>query len=225
MRLACLFSGAKDSTLAMYRAVKMGHSVRYIVTIVSENPESYMYHTPNTWIATLQAESLGVPAIVQKTKGIKEEEVVDLRKALSIIRSQIDGVVVGAIESRYQGDRVQKVCNDLGLELLKPLWKCNPEDMWNEMLANGFRVMIVSVSSEGLGKEWLGRIIDTKAYEELRMLSMKHRFHLSGEGGEYESLVLDCPMFRKTIKIMDAKTTWDAKTKSGVLEITNAKLG
>ncbi|MFH1294479.1 MAG: diphthine--ammonia ligase [Candidatus Aenigmatarchaeota archaeon] len=224
LRLASLFSGAKDSTLALYRAVKSGHSVRFIVTIVSENPDSYMYHTPNTWLTTLQAEAMGVPAIIQKTKGIKEKELLDLKKALAVISKDIDGVVVGAIESRYQGDRVEKVCKELGLEVVKPLWHDEPEGMWEEMLEAGFEVMIVSVACEGLGKEWLGRIVDRKAYEELKEKSMKNRFHLSGEGGEFESLVLDCPMFRKKVVISDREIVWDSETSSGSLVVKSAGL-
>jgi predicted ATP pyrophosphatase (TIGR00289 family) len=224
MRLAALFSGAKDSTLAVYRAAKQGHSVRFLVTIVSENPDSYMYHTPNTWLTALQAEALGVPAIMKRSRGEKEKELEDLKDAVMLVKSGIDGVVVGAVASRYQSSRVERVCRELGLKVLKPLWGESPEAMWEEMLGAGFRIMIVSVSCEGLGREWLGRVVDRETYGELKKLSEKHRFHLSGEGGEFETLVLDCPMFRKYLEILDKKMEWDSETDSGVLKIKEARL-
>ncbi len=224
MRLAALFSGAKDSALALYRAANEGHSVRFLVTIVSENPDSYMYHTPNTWVTALQAEALGVPLVARKTKGREGNELGDLEAALRLLKGGIDGVVVGAIASRYQSSRVEKVCGGLGLKVVKPLWGEKPETMWEEMLGLGFRVMIVSVACDGLGKDWLGRVVDRQAYAELKRLSGKHRFHLSGEGGEYESLVLDCPMFRKSIEVLGKEVAWDPKTKSGVLKVKEARL-
>lgn len=217
MDVAVLFSGGKDSTFAVYDSLKKGHDVKCLVTILPKNQESYMFHCPNIELAELQARALGIPQIRRKSLGEKEKELLDLEKALEGIRD-IQGVVAGGLASKYQADRIEGVCDELGLKLLAPLWGTEPEKYWDILLKSGFRVMVVGVSCQGIGKEWLGRIIDRRALEELTGLSKKFRFHLAGEGGEFETLVLDCPIFRKRLKILKARKVWEGDSGSYLVE-------
>ncbi len=221
MRLAALFSGGKDSSLAVQRAIEQGHEVSSLVSIIPGNPESYMFHYPNTGLTRLQAEAAGIPLVSRKTRGIKEKELDDMELALKGV-SGISGVIVGAIGSRYQRDRVRGVCEKLGLSVEAPLWGQDPMQLWLELLAKGFKVMMVGVACDGLGKEWLGRVMSHKALEELDALSRKHRFHLSGEGGEFETMVLDAPFFRKRLVVKEAGISWEAG--SGMYLISRASL-
>ncbi len=218
MRLATLFSGGKDSTYAMYLASRE-HEIKYLVSIISENPESYMFHTQNIEMAKVQAEAMSVPIVTKVTKGEKEKELDDLREALTNIKDEVDGVVCGAIESEYQRSRIAGICEELGLECLTPLWKKDPLILLKDMLNTGFKIMIVAVGAAGLTREWLGRIIDERCLSELIELNKKYKIHLAGEGGEFETFVLDCPLFKKRIKILDYETSWDEKTSSGELTI------
>jgi predicted ATP pyrophosphatase (TIGR00289 family) len=113
MRVGVLFSGGKDSTLALSKAMKE-HEVVCLITIISKNTESFMFHTPNIEITKLQAESIGLPLIQRITEGKKEEELEDLRKAVVEAKEnyRIDGIVTGAVESVYQSKRIQKICDD-----------------------------------------------------------------------------------------------------------------
>ena len=115
MRLGVLFSGGKDSTLALHLASEK-EQVVCLITVVSKNPESYMFHTPNIDVTALQAAALELPLVSVVTEGLKEEELADLEKAIAQAKNkyQIEGVVTGAIESVYQASRVQRICNDLG---------------------------------------------------------------------------------------------------------------
>lgn len=221
MRVAVLFSGGKDSTFALYKALLKGHEVKCLVSIVPESRESYMFHYPNIRLTALQAEAMEIPIITGSTAGEKERELKDLEAALKGVED-IEGVVVGALASRYQRERVEAVCSRLGLEMISPLWDENPEKLWNELLATGFKVMITAVAADGLGKEWLGRVVDKKALGELKKLSEKHKFHLMGEGGEMETLVLDCPLFRRKLEILEAEKIWEQD--SGYYLVKNAKL-
>lgn len=208
MKLAALISGGKDSIFALYRAVKQGHEVPYLLTIAPESRESYMFHYPNVGITELQSEALGIPLLREETVGEKEEELKDLSKLLSRIAGEVDGIVTGATASSYQRGRIEALCRDFNLEVFNPLWQVDPLEYWEELLENHFEVMISSVACEGLGKEWLGRVIDRESLGELRRLASRHRFHLAFEGGEAETLVLDMPLFRKKIVVEEASREW-----------------
>lgn len=222
MRFAAISSGGKDSTLAVFHAVKKGMALKCVVSIIPRNPESYMYHFPNAGIAKTHAELMGVPVVARETEGIKEEELSELEDALRSVREEIGDVSVGAVESVYQKARVEEVCGRLGLGVFAPLWHKKPGTIWKECLDNGFRIMVVGVACEGLGKEWLGRIVDKKALKEMERLSRKHSFHLGGEGGEFETTVLDCPMFSRSIEVLEGETKWDGT--SGMYLIKEIKL-
>lgn len=208
MKIAALFSGAKDSTFAIYKAIQMGHEVRYLVSLVSENPESYMFHHPNVEWTRLQSESMGIPIVTKKTAGEKEKELEDLKRVLREIKPGIEGIVSGALASQYQKSRIDDVCQKLGLKSIAPLWGARPEEHWNNILKSGFEIIITAVACEGLGREWLSRRIDNKALQELKILSDKHGFNLAGEGGEFETFVLDGPIFKKKLRIIEADGVW-----------------
>jgi len=223
MRLGVLFSGGKDSTLALVKAMEK-EDVVCLITLRSKNPESYMFHTPNISIAKLQAEAIGLPLIEKETLGEKEKELVELKEAISEARKKhkIDGVVTGAVESAYQSERVQKICDELGLWCFNPLWKADQEALLRETVSLGFKTMISGVFAYPLDKSWLGRIIDEKTISELVLMRDKHRISPTGEGGEIETTVLDAPFFRKKIEVIDSQIAWDKN--SGVFVIKNARI-
>jgi len=205
MRCGILFSGGKDSTYAAYLAKKQGHDLSCLITVVSENPESYMFHTPSILKVKKQAEVMRMPLIMQRTKGEKEKELVDLENAIkkAIEKYRIEAIVTGAVESVYQANRIQKICDKLDLECFNPLWQKNPEKYWDELLKNKFEIIIIGVAADGMGKEWLGQKINKDALNRLKEIKKKFRIHLLFEGGEAETFVLNCPLFSKGLKIID----------------------
>ena len=130
MKLGVLFSGGKDSTLALHKAHEK-EEVTCLITLRSNNPESYMFHTPNIHLTELQAQALELPLITQVTEGKKEAELDDLEKAVaSAIKDfGIEGIVTGAVESIYQTQRVQTICNRLDIWCLNPLWKKDQKNL------------------------------------------------------------------------------------------------
>ncbi len=143
MRLGVLFSGGKDSTLALHLAAEK-EIVVCLITLVSKNPESYMFHTPNIDVTALQAEALELPLVSVITEGKKEEELADLEKAIAQakIEFQIEGVVTGAIESVYQASRVQRICNGLDIWCFNPLWKHDQKALLETFVEKKFNVII-----------------------------------------------------------------------------------
>jgi len=223
MRLGVLFSGGKDSTLALHKAAKKGKVV-CLITLVSENKESYMFHTPNIGVTGLQAEAMGLPLIKKATKGKPEEELKDLEAAIAqaIKDFEIEGVVTGAVESVYQAARIQQICNRLGIWCFNPLWKRNQKGLLEEIVAEGFNAIVSGVFAYPLDKTWLGKQIDDDMITKLVALSGEYGLSPSGEGGEIETTVLDAPLFKKRIEVLKSKA--EAKGNSGVFRIKQARL-
>ena len=147
MKLAALVSGGKDSLYSAYLAKKSGHDIDYILSMKSKNLESYMFHTHNLHILETIAQIMKTPIIFGETKGVKEEELTDLKHLLEKVKDKIDGVTTGAIASTYQKSRVDKICQELGLESLAPLWGLNPEEILRIMLKDNFEIIIISVGA------------------------------------------------------------------------------
>lgn len=203
MKLGVLFSGGKDSVFACWRAMGK-NEVACLITLFSENPDSYMFHTPNISRTGLQAEAMGIPLLTWKTHGIKEEELSDLRAAIAAAKEQfgIQGIVTGAIESVYQAARVQRVCRDEDLWCYNPLWQTDQVDYLRRLLKDGFSVIISGVFAYPFDSSWLGASLTGERIQELERLERKYRINPSGEGGEIETFVLDAPFFQKRIEIL-----------------------
>ncbi|MDD3399086.1 MAG: diphthine--ammonia ligase [Candidatus Methanomethylophilaceae archaeon] len=216
MRLAALYSGGKDSTLALYLAEQMGHSVEHLVNIAPADPHSWLFHTPNLHLLPLMAESMGKTLVSVPSRGDEEDDLRALREALQ--RLDIDGVVTGAVASDYQWDRINGVCHELGLKSINPLWRKHPHLVMEELLASGTEAIVVGVSAEGLDERWLGRLLDASALQDLKKLEERHGVNVAGEGGEYESLTLDSPLHRFPIVVDASKVAMSQL--SGLMRVT-----
>lgn len=207
MRLGVLFSGGKDSVYATYLAKKFGHDIACLISIFSENKNSFMFHTPAIEKTKFQADAMGFPILIQKTSGKKEEELNDLKKAIKKAKEKfkIDGVVTGAIKSVYQASRIQKICDELGLVCFNPLWQKDEETYLEELLKNKFKIILTGVFAFPFDEKWIGREINKKFIDEIKRLSKKYKIHVAGEGGEYETFVVDCPLYKHRISLGNAK--------------------
>lgn len=201
-KVAVLFSGGKDSCLAVHKILgNKNYEIKYLLSIIPENEESFMFHRPNLNLLSKQAERLGLKLKTRLTKGKKEEELEDLKELVRSVKSQIQGVVVGGIASRYQEKRIRLICEQFGLELIAPLWDFTSESLWADLFKEGFKVIITKVSCDGLDKAVLGKVIDRDMLKVLEQKSRKYGFRLDFEGGEAETAVLFMPEFKKDIKI------------------------
>ena len=221
MKLAILFSGGKDSCYSAYLAKKQGHEISCLISIQSENPDSYMFHTPSILSTEKQAKIMNIPLIIQKTKGKKEFELVDLEKAVKKAKSKfgIEGIVTGALRSVYQSSRIQKICDKLNLKCFNPLWQKDEIKYLNELIKNKFKIIITAIAAYPLSEKWLGREIDKKFIDEVQVLEQKYKINPAGEGGEFETFVLDCPLFTKSLKIKDKKISGEENSWRMELEV------
>ena len=225
MKLAALYSGGKDSTFAIYLAKKNGHEIKCLVTIFPLSDESQFLHYPNIAMTKLQAKSMNLPHLYGVTSsndtGI---EISGMESLLTQAKRDfaIEGIVHGGILSEFQKNHFDNVCKKLDLKIISPLWGFDEKQYMKKLIESNFKFIITSVSSAALDDSWLGKEITQKEIDDLEKLSIKHGFNLSFEGGEAESLVLDCPLFSAPLKIIKSNKTWDGYR--GRFEITEATL-
>jgi diphthine-ammonia ligase len=231
-----LFSGGKDSSWALYRALCTGLSIERLVTVHPVG-DSYMYHVPATDLASLAAESIGIPLVDVHPEDFETESVTDtsaqgdtelepLERALSdlsddLFSGDLGGVTAGAVESEYQTSRIQGMCDRLDAELFAPLWQKDSLSLAESMLDADFEIRIIQVAAAGLDESWLGRTLDDEALVELRGLNERYGVHVLGEGGEFETIVTDGPHMHRPIEL-DYETEWDGTR--GRISITDARL-
>lgn len=202
MKIAALVSGGKDSIYALFKASKE-HEITCIISFKSKKSDSYMFHIPNIDLVKLQAKAMNMPLIFMESSGIKEKELGDIKKALKIAvkKYKIQGAVSGALASNYQKSRIDNLCRELKIKSLAPLWHINPEQYLNDLIKNNFEAIITAIAADGLDESFLGKKMDNSFINKIK----KTKIHLGGEGGEYESLVLDCPLFKKRLKIKKSR--------------------
>ncbi len=225
MKYAALFTGGKDSVYALYLAKQQGHEITCLITILSENLYSRMFHTPAIELTKLQAEALNIPLVLQKTSGEKEKELADLEKAIKKAQKKFNfvGLLTGALFSEYQSSRITKIAAKLGLTVYSPLWHKPQEEHLRELIKNRFKIIFTAVAAEGLDASWLNKEITLEELEKLIQLQKKIGLHVAGEGGEFESLVLDCPLFKKKIILEDLEIVVENKNTARLI-IKKAKL-
>ena len=247
MRIAVLSSGGKDSAYATWWSGLRGWDIVSVITVMVRGEDSLMFQLGNTWVAGLQASSMGLPWLPVVTEGIDGQEISDLERGLSGVsdtskifeeiwpswveaptemvlqkgKPEIDGLVVGALRSDYQKTKIEMMCERLGIHSFCPLWHKEEESHMQSLVEHGFEVVFTSVSTEGLDQEWLGRKLDKGSLIELRTLSKKYRFNMDGEGGEFETFVVNSPDMANEI-VYTGKPQWHGSR--GVLKIDSLSL-
>lgn len=223
MNVAVLFSGGKDSTMALYHALNEGEDVRYLLSMKSINDESYMFHVPNIHITDLLAEALDIPIVSAVTQGVKEEELQDLKREFENLKDLgVEAIYTGALYSVYQKSRIEKLGAEVGLEIVSPYWHVDELEYMRKIVSLGFEVIISGVAAWGLDESWLGRVIDDEAIDELVKINEKYQVNIAFEGGEAETLAVDGPIFKKRLKILKDRKEWHLD--SGVYIIEDAIL-
>jgi ABC transporter with metal-binding/Fe-S-binding domain ATP-binding protein len=221
LKVVVLFSGGKDSTYATWVAEHQGWDVEALVSVMPKGVDSLMFHFPNVRWTKLQAEAMG---LAHRTIEAGRDELLSLREGLDKIREAfgIEGVVTGAVASDYQKSRIDEICDSLGLKSFAPLWHKNPKMLVGDFKEAGFKIVLSGVAAAGLDRSWLGQELTDEKWATLEKLSRKHGIHLTGEGGEYETFVLDAPHFNSLISIEKSRDEWDGQ--SGYLVIEQASL-
>ncbi len=217
--ITALFSGGKDSTLALHMAAESGMKAELLLTMRSVNENSFMFHKPNIGLCPMQAESIGIKHTFVDTEGNKEEELADLERGL--IENNTTVLITGAVASTYQRDRINAICKRLAITHVSPLWGIDPVSELTT-LAEKYDAIITRVAAEGMDRSFLGKKIDHDMIGRLKELNRKYGINMCFEGGEAESFVLNAPMFRR--KIMIERSRIEKEGNFGTFIIESAKL-
>ncbi|MGA8664186.1 MAG: diphthine--ammonia ligase [Thermoplasmata archaeon] len=198
MTVTALVSGGKDSVYSAYLADLQGRTVDELLVLRPTDRDSMMFHTPNLDLVALQAEAWGKSYRSVPVDGVGEAaELTTLEEAL---RGRTGWVVAGAIESSYQWARLLRVAERVGRPVYTPLWRKSPGRVVREEISAGLDIRFVHLAAEGLAPDLLGQRLNAMRLAELeRQPPSGTRVHPAGEGGEYETLVLDAPFFRDRI--------------------------
>ena len=224
MRVAILFSGGKDSSFALYEAIKRGWEVVALIAVKPKDTEAYLWHYATVEWTILSSEALGIPLFLIKcNKTGAKEEAKELEKVLKLIK--IDALLLGGVGlQKTQIREIAKVAKKFGVKVIVPHEGMDHYELFKNAIKAGFEIVITQVASAGLGPEWLGKKVDLKTLEKLKELSEKYGFHIGFEGGYADTFVVNGPIFKKRIEFLDTEKVWDNKTHSGYLKVRDAKL-
>ena len=224
MKVAIMYSGGKDSTMALNYALNQGWEVGTLISVKPKSTESFLYQYATVEWTKLSSEALGIPVIHIKSEKIgAKEEADELEEVFRNLKS--DAILVGGVGlQKTQIREWKRVAGKFGIDVIVPYENLTSEELFDRTINAGFDIMLTDVATDGLGPEWLGKKLNKETAEEFKKLSKKFGFDCLGEGGYYNSLVIDGPIFNKRIEVVSSKKIWDNKTSSGYLEIEEAKL-
>ncbi len=200
MTVTALVSGGKDSIYSAYLADTQGWPVDELVTVVPEDPDAMLFHTPNLDLVALQAHAWRKGHRRVPVQGVGEAA--ELRALHEAIAGERGPVVAGAIQSSYQWARLLRAADEAHRRVYAPLWRVDPGRVVREEIAAGLDIRLVHLAAEPLTPDLLGRQLDRPLVEELERRSQAVRpVNVAGEGGEFETLVVDAPFFAERIEL------------------------
>ncbi len=195
------WSGGKDGCLACYKAMLGGYGISFLVNFISREYKRVSFHGSEAELIQLQASAIGIPLLQKETTKDGYEQ--EFKEAIrSLTGNGIKGMVFGDIYLPDNKTWVKRVCSELGIEAVEPLWGKNPEEILSEFIDAGFEAVIVSAQSKFVGEEWIGRQVNKNFVEYLKGKNID----VCGENGEYHTLVINGPIFDKRIEIIEGRT-------------------
>ena len=194
------WSGGKDGCFACYEAMRQGYQVTYLVNFITQGHRRVSFHGTDTKLIQLQSQAIGIPLLQKETTWNRYEQ--EFKEAVrSLVPKGIKGMVFGDIYLQEHLDWVERVCGDIGIEAVLPLWGRNTKEIVSDFIDSGFEAIIVSAKSKLIGQEWMGRNVDRDFISYLS----ERNIDPCGENGEYHTLVVNGPIFKSRIEIEQSK--------------------
>jgi uncharacterized protein (TIGR00290 family) len=190
------WSGGKDGCFACYEAMRQGYQVTYLVNFITQGHRRVSFHGTDTKLIQLQSQAIGIPLLQKETTWNRYEQ--EFKEAVrSLVPKGIKGVVFGDIYLQEHLDWVERVCGDIGIEAVLPLWGRNTKEIVADFIDSGFEAVIVSAKSDLIDQKWMGRYVDMDFISYLS----ERDIDPCGENGEYHTLVVNGPIFKSRIEI------------------------
>ncbi len=196
------WSGGKESCLACHKAMSQGFEISYLLNFINEDVGRSMSHGLDSKLICAQAETIKIPVIQKRVTWDTYER--EFKNAIRELKQVgVKGAVFGDVDLQEHKDWVDRVCKELDVEAIEPLWGANPEQILTDFINEGFEATVVRAKADLFGKEWLGLKIDGNFARELHKLKNKSNFHILGEAGEYHTFVTNGPLFKRRIRILE----------------------
>jgi uncharacterized protein (TIGR00290 family) len=196
------WSGGKDSCLACYKAREQGFQVNFLLNFISREYKRCCFHGIEGKLINLQAEAVGIPLVQKEVTADIQEYEKEFKAAVEELKAKgMSQMVFGDIYLDEHKDWVERVCADLKIQAIEPLWNRPPESVVEEFIALGFKAVVVSAKADIFGKDFVGQTIDQRLLKELK----KKNICPCGENGEFHSFVVNGPMFKKRIEILESE--------------------
>ncbi len=197
---AASWSGGKDSCFAYWKAISQGLKVTYLLNFINKDSTRAMSHGLAHKLIALQAQAMELPIIQQRVTWETYET--GFKAALEELKlKDITGLITGDIYLQEHKDWIDRVCGEVGVKAVLPLWQMDTSQLLTDFIDAGFKAIVVSVKAEFFGKELLGRQVDSKFVAELSQLAQGVHIDPAGESGEFHTFVYDGPPFKNPIKI------------------------
>ena len=205
MKVAVLYSGGKDSTFAIHHCIKKGWEIKYLISVKPTRRDCYLFHFATVEHTTELAKILGIKHIITTCSVANPEKEAEIIKGI-VLNDPVGAVVLGGIGlQKTQLISIQRALLPHGIEVFASHAELDHDELIKEMISQGYDIRITQIASAGLNANWLGRKLDYSSFEELKKLSLRYGFHIGGEGGYYDTLVVDGPIFNKKLVIEDAE--------------------
>ncbi|MCX5714721.1 MAG: diphthine--ammonia ligase [Candidatus Omnitrophica bacterium] len=196
------WSGGKDSCLACYKAFKQGYDVRYLLNFISRESKRGCFHGLEGNLLRFQAERIGIPLVQKEVSPDMKRYEEEFKAGVTELKSgDIGAMIFGDIYLDEHKTWIERVCGDLNIAAVEPLWGDSARKLVEEFIDLGFKAIIVSCKADVMGKEFIGRRIDRDLISELE----KKGICPCGEKGEFHTLVVDGPIFDKPIEILESE--------------------
>ena len=200
MKVFCSWSGGKDCCLACYEAISEGFEVTRLLNMISQDGERSRSHGLRSELIRAQSEAVGIP-VLQRGASWESYET-EFKKAISQLKREgIEGGVFGDIDLDAHREWIERVCAELSIKPILPLWRGDREKLLRRFIELGFEAIVVAVKEEISGLQWLGRKVDEKFLDDAKRVGID----LCGEEGEYHTFVIDGPIFLKRIKVIETE--------------------
>jgi len=227
MDVAVMFSGGKDSVFAVHHCLKKGWKVAKLIGVKPKNTEAFLYHYATVEWAKLSSDALGVPFTLLRTDAEgpeAEAEVLDT-EFHSLQKAGVTAIVLGGVGlQKTQISSIETIAKRYGMKVMVPHARYTSLQLLEEEVKAGMDIVITDVASDGLDIKWLGKRISAENFSSFVALAMRYGFDVLGEGGYYNTFVVDAPFFQKRVEFKRTETVWDAQTESGFLDVKDAAL-
>ncbi|MBU2541167.1 MAG: diphthine--ammonia ligase [Candidatus Omnitrophica bacterium] len=197
------WSGGKDSCLACYKAMRLGYKIKYLLNFISKEYKRCCFHGIEARLLKLQAELVGIPLVQKEVSPDMKKYEQEFKQAVNELKDKgIREMVFGDIYLDEHKIWVERVCKEIGIKPIEPLWNLSPEKIVEDFINLGFKAIVVSCKADMFGKEFIGRYVDKDFLKELTARGICP----CGENGEFHTFIVDGPIFKKRIEITESQT-------------------